>query len=204
MQFEKDQGRTINISKAQLVNSLVNQDETMIPADLGEHNDESYLNCLESPHLGLAFENLTEYLLEYTASQPRSMENIPEEEYNRIMQSRKDAAFWFKLSLKYFERVCPDKLDKQLVLLGLFYSTMNKTKQAEGIFKQAIVKMKRKNQIDYKLMMAYNLLGRMLMRTPGREMDGVEYVKESEGLREAIPYWWDTLEVLYLRDFFLS
>jgi len=29
--------------------------------------------------------------------------------------------------------------------------------------------MKKTNQVNYKLMMAYNLLGRMLLRTPGRE-----------------------------------
>ncbi len=120
MKFEKDHKRKVNISKTQLIDALVNQEDSVVPADFSSANEDAYNACLESPESYIAMQNLTEYLLEISAAKSVAShdEKMSDAEQAQASKAKNDAAFWLKLSLKYFERVCPEKLDKQLVLLG--------------------------------------------------------------------------------------
>ncbi len=53
-------------------------------------------------------------------------------------------------------------------------------------------------------MMSMNLMGRLLIRQKGRESEGVKYLKASESMRSSIPYWWATLESIYVHPFVLK
>jgi hypothetical protein len=46
------------------------------------------------------------------------------------------------MGLKYFEKVDPDHIDRHLILLGLFYASNGKNMTAEGLYGQALEKMK--------------------------------------------------------------
>lgn len=54
----------------------------------------------------------------------------------------KNPAFWFRLGLKYFEKNDPEHIDRHLILLGLFYASNGKNMTAEGLYGQALEKMK--------------------------------------------------------------
>ena len=47
----------------------------------------------------------------------------------------KNAAFWFRLGLKYYERVKPEEIDRHLTMLALFYATRDKKMMAEGLYR---------------------------------------------------------------------
>ncbi len=52
-------------------------------------------------------------------------------------------------------------MDRHLVLLGLFYASKNKKMAAEGLYSEALSKMK--GQENYTKAIAMNLFGRVLM-----------------------------------------
>lgn len=66
--------------------------------------------------------------------------------------------------MKYHELKAPNKLERPLIQLGLFYSALGKPGLAEDLYTQAIVKMEQENQLDYNLVLAKNLLGRLLLK----------------------------------------
>jgi len=57
---------------------------------------------------GKAISNLAEYLLMTETMKEGKIRN---------------AAFWFRLGLKYFERVAPEQIDRHLIMLGMFYAS---------------------------------------------------------------------------------
>ena len=76
------------------------------------------------------------------------------------------AAFWFRLGLKYYERVAPDAIERHLIMLALFYATRNKRMMAEGLYRQVleILNHDKSNAVrSYNLVMALNFYGRMLL-----------------------------------------
>ena len=52
-----------------------------------------------------------------------------------------------------------------------FYAINNKVNTAEQLYTEAIKKMEKTQQINYSLLMAKNLLGRLLSRDDGRKED---------------------------------
>lgn len=71
----------------------------------------------------------------------------------------------------------PENLDRFLILLGLFYATNNKVNTAEQLYTEAIKKMEKAQQINYSLLMAKNLLGRLLSRDDGRKEDAFRHLQ---------------------------
>jgi len=47
----------------------------------------------------------------------------------------KTTAFWFTCGLKYYERCAPQDINRHLVMLALFYATMEKRMMAEGLYR---------------------------------------------------------------------
>lgn len=88
----------------------------------------------------------------------------------------KAAAFWFKVGLKYFEDKNVDKIDRHLVMLGLFYASRNKKMMAEGLYRQVLSKNENE-KYSYTLVMALNFYGRMLLSNPKRSTETTEYLK---------------------------
>ena len=69
--------------------------------------------------MGKAVTNLAEYLLMTQA----------------MKGEIKNAAFWFRLGIKYYERVKPENIDRHLIMLALFYANNNKKMMAEGLYR---------------------------------------------------------------------
>lgn len=90
----------------------------------------------------------------------------------------KNPAFWFRLGLKYFEKNDPEHIDRHLILLGLFYASNGKNMTAEGLYGQALEKMK--DQTTYTKVMGMNLYGRLLMKNRMREQEATKILKASE------------------------
>jgi hypothetical protein len=71
------------------------------------------------------------------------------------------------MGLKYFEKLDPEHIDRHLILLGLFYASNGKNMMAEGLYGQALEKMK--DQVSYTRVMGMNLYGRLIMKNKLRE-----------------------------------
>ena len=121
-----------------------------------------------------------------------------------LKQRRSDATFWFRMGLHYFERVVPEKMERHLVLLALYYASFSKPKEAESLFLEAISKMEKDKNLCYSLLMAKNMYGRFLMRDPERQEEAKKQIMHSEALAKKLPFWWGTLESTYLSDFILK
>jgi hypothetical protein len=77
-----------------------------------------------------------------------------------------NAAFWFRLGLKYYERVEPEAIERHLIMLALFYASRDKRMMAEGLYREVLEKLnyeKTNVKTSYNLVMALNFYGRMLM-----------------------------------------
>ena len=59
-------------------------------------------------------------------------------------------------------------MDRFLVLLGLFYATQNKGATALQLYSQAIGNLEKRNDINCTLVMAKNLVGRLLLKDKNR------------------------------------
>mmetsp|Transcript_5565 Transcript_5565/g.9547 ORF Transcript_5565/g.9547 Transcript_5565/m.9547 type:complete len:82 (+) Transcript_5565:1298-1543(+) len=81
------------------------------------------------------------------------------------------------MGLKYFEKSNPQQIERQLILLGLYNSSLGKSRDAEVLYRQAIEKMEREKNFCYTLMMAKNLYGRLLLRDPKRKQEGFDQIK---------------------------
>ena len=79
----------------------------------------AYFELLRAPGQGKALTNYAEYLLMTQAMKGKI----------------KNTAFWFRLGLKYYERVEPALMDRHLTMLALFYATRDKKMMAEGLYR---------------------------------------------------------------------
>ena len=107
------------------------------------------------------------------------------------------------MGLKYFEQVDPQHIDRHLILLGLFYASNGKNMMAEGLYGQALEKME-DQQPSYTKVMGMNLYGRLIMKNRMREQEAARILKASEQLGQALPFWYDKIEHLYLPEFDLD
>ena len=140
-------------------------DESIEP--LSPEQEQDLFTLLASPDVGKTVTNLAEYLL--------------------LTQAMKGdinmAAFWFRLGLKYFERVQSDNIERHLIMLALFYATRDKRMMAEGLYRQVLEKLNHEKKdaiLSYNLVMALNFYGRMLMGFEKRRSEAQSYLKQSE------------------------
>lgn len=97
-----------------------NPGENPVPeVKLTEEQEAKYFALLKAPGQGKAITNYAEYLLMTQAMKGKV----------------KNPAFWFRLGLKYYERVEPDKIDRHLIMLALFYASRDKKMMAEGLYR---------------------------------------------------------------------
>ena len=129
--------------------------------------------------------NISEYLLEQLVAK-------------KVSES--EVAFWFKLNMKYHEKVNPAGMERCLTLLGLFYSSLNKVSLAEALYTEAITKLESNSEMTYTLVLAKNLLGRLLLRSD-RKDKGMLHLQQSEKLAAILPFWWQHSEHLILESF---
>ena len=102
---------------------------------------------------------------------------------NMLFRVIQNAAFWFRLGLKYYERVKPEEIERHLIMLALFYATRDKKMMAEGLYRQVLDQLehdKENSSLSYNLVMALNFYGRMLMANPKRQREAQDYIKQSE------------------------
>ena len=103
------QQEQLELQRIDLDNMALLQELTTSP----KQDPELYLPCLTSPQLGISLTNLSEYSL---------------------VSGSEESSFWFRLGLKYYEKVIPQDMERHLVLLGLFYASKGQFKQAEGLY----------------------------------------------------------------------
>jgi hypothetical protein len=119
----------------------------------------------------------------------------------------KNAAFWFRLGLKYYEKHDIENMDRHLIMLALFYATRDKKMMAEGIYRQVLDRLnfdKSSASISYNLVMALNFYGRMLLANEKRKSEAEDYIKQSEIIAQRMPYWYDKIDNIYLSSFDLD
>ena len=87
--------------------------------NLEEEEEQEFFELLKSESVGKAVTNLAEYFLMTQA----------------MRGEIKNAAFWFRLGLKFYERVKPEQIDRHLIMLALFYATRDKKMMAEGLYR---------------------------------------------------------------------
>ena len=62
-----------------------------------------------------------------------------------------------------------------------------------------------KNEINYTKVMGMNCLGRLILRHhPKRENEALSLLKLSEDVAAQLPYWYDSLEYIYVPEFDLD
>lgn len=118
-----------------------------------------------------------------------------------------NAAFWFRLGLKYFERVQPDQIDRHLTMLALFYASRDKKMMAEGLYRQVLDKLEYEKDtaaLNYNLVMALNFYGRMLLSNPNRAKEANDYLKQSEEIAAKMPFWYDKMDNISMPEFDLD
>ena len=87
--------------------------------NLEEEEEQEFFELLKSESAGKAVTNLAEYFLMTQA----------------MRGEIKNAAFWFRLGLKFYERVKPEQIDRHLIMLALFYAKRDKKMMAEGLYR---------------------------------------------------------------------
>ena len=79
---------------------------------------------LNGDNVGKAVTNLAEYLLMTQAMKGEIKVSITLcYDIHLFATVFQNAAFWFRLGLKYFERCHPEEIDRHLIMLALFYAT---------------------------------------------------------------------------------
>ena len=114
---EKSDNADANLTK---LDELLRLDLDAEGADtLEEEEEQEFFELLKGESVGKAVTNLAEYYLMTQA----------------MRGEIKNAAFWFRLGLKYYERVKPEHIDRHLIMLALFYATRDKKMMAEGLYR---------------------------------------------------------------------
>ena len=122
---------------------------------------------LQGQHLGIAITNLCEYQLMTQA----------------LRGELKNSSFWFNIGLKYYERCCPDTMDRHLTMLGLFCGINGKNMMSEGLYRRVLENhdygkptLRKTNTLG----MALSFYANMLTETnPNRKTEADEYRSNS-------------------------
>jgi len=109
--------------------------------------------------------------------------NIAEAFFEQGKDYEKQTAFWLKTGLKHYEKYEKENIARHLIIFSLFYSQLGQTMYAEGLYRNAIEMLKSNvtKNINYNLVFAMNMYGRLLLRQPNRE-------KEANGIIILINY----------------
>lgn len=186
---EKTGNKEIDLVMLERLLSLDLNSESSVP--LTNDEEQELFGLLQTRGLGKAITNLAEYLLLTQAMK------------GEIAMS----AFWFRLGLKYYERVEPESIERHLIMLALFYASRDKRMMAEGLYRQVLEKLnyeKHNSVTSYNLVMALNFYGRMLLSIDRRQAEAQTYLKQSEQIAKDLPYWYDRLDNLYMPKFDLD
>lgn len=57
------------------------------------------------------------------------------------------------------------------------------------------------NSVNFSLVMALNLLGRILLADPLSREEANAYLRQSETLSRQMPFWYDSIDCIYLSEF---
>mmetsp|Transcript_28863 Transcript_28863/g.27758 ORF Transcript_28863/g.27758 Transcript_28863/m.27758 type:complete len:100 (+) Transcript_28863:1065-1364(+) len=96
-----------------------------------------------------------------------------------------------------------EDIDRHLLILGLFYATNNKAMTAEGLYRQALDKMR--EETSYNKAMGLNLYGRLILKHhEKREQEATKFLKASEEMMRQLPYWYDKMSYIFLPEFDLD
>jgi len=109
--------------------------------------------------------------------------NLAELYFEKGKEYEKQTAFWLKTGLKHYEKYGKENIARHLIIFSLFYSQLGQTMLAEGLYRKSIEMLKTNllNNMNYNLVFAMNMYGRLLMRQPKRE-------KEASGKDEFLNY----------------
>ena len=64
--------------------------------------------------------------------------NLGEYLINTRPELKNEATFWFKYSLKFFQKNSPDNIDRTLITLAQLCASEKEYVKAEGLFKKAL------------------------------------------------------------------
>ena len=101
----------------------------------------------------------------------------------------------------------PQSIDRQLIMLALFYSSRDKHMMAEGLYRQVLDKLehdKSTQAVSYNLVMALNFYGKLLVQKGNRISEAQQYLQQSEQLAQQLPFWYDKIDSIYMPDFDLD
>lgn len=98
----------------------------------------------------------------------------------------------------------PDRMDRHLITLANFYQLRGQRQIAEDVYRQVLDKLDKDqstNSVNFNLVMALNLYGRSLLADPVSREEANEYLKQSEALSRQMPFWYDSIDCIYLSEF---
>ena len=168
--------------------------------------EKRYHECITSKGVSKIVLNITEYLIEKSNSKnyQQGADKIADKQSQQsstttTTTSSQLVSFWLRLSLAYHESIDAQNMDRSLLLLGLFYASNGKPNSAEQLYTQAILKLEKKQDMSYTLMMGKNLLGRLLLASGEKRKDEAhQHLSQSEKLANILPHWWADLDHLYI------
>jgi len=85
-----------------------------------EENNTKLISEFQSKMSGLSLTALSEFYFEKGA------------------EFEKQAAFWLKLGIKYYEKYEPENVARHLIIFALLYSQMEQTLIAEGLYRKSL------------------------------------------------------------------
>lgn len=99
--------------------------------------------------------------------------NIAEMYFEKGKEFEKQTAFWLKTGLKHYEKYEKENIARHLIIFSLFYSQLGQTMYAEGLYRKSIEMLKNNmlNNMNYNLVFAMNMYGRLILRQPSREKE---------------------------------
>jgi hypothetical protein len=105
--------------------------------------------------------------------------NIAEMYFEKGKDYEKQTAFWLKTGLKHYEKYEKENIARHLIIFSLFYSQLGQTMYAEGLYRKSIEMLKNNllNNMNYNLVFAMNMYGRLLLRQPNREKEANGNIK---------------------------
>lgn len=90
--------------------------------------------------------------------------NITEFIFNTQPQKREEAQFWFKYTMKFFEKNDPNNIDRSIILLAWLCSSSKQYERAEILFRNTLKMLE--NSDTYNKVLCMQLLGTMLKKKP--------------------------------------
>lgn len=152
--------------KSQLLELL--DQENLIPKDTKKFDPDTNL-LIATKEAGIPLLNIGEFLLHTNP------------------EKKKEASYWFKYSLKFYERIDPANIDRCLITLGVLLSSSSQYIKAEGIFRKALEMLD--NSDSYNKVLCLQLYGNMLSKLDKRQREGEKLISEAYAIADRLPFW---------------